>query len=65
MNINTTINVIMIITMMMIMIIIVIIIAVGNGLCCTHSAEIIAIKQGAVGISSSLLSFQWFPNGHL
>lgn len=28
-----------------------IVIVAGNGLCCTHSAETLAIKQGVVGIS--------------
>lgn len=42
----------MIMMMMMIIIIVIIIIVVaGNGLCSTHTAEIIAIKQGVVGIS--------------
>lgn len=51
------IDMIMMIIMMMIMIItIIIIIIVGwNGLCCTHSAEIIAIKQGVVGISEHFI----------
>lgn len=50
---------IMMIIMMIIMIITIIIIItiiVGwNGLCCTHSAEIIAIKQGVVGITEHFI----------
>lgn len=35
---------------MMMIIILIIIVVTGNGLCCIHSAEIMAIKQGAAGI---------------
>lgn len=59
------IDMIMMIIMMIIMIITIIIIItiiVGwNGLCCTHSAEIIAIKQGVVGISEHFIIS--IPNG--